>query len=161
MGAALSSYEFYDYFPDEPESNWAQPALSFFVNSGNVDVSIDTATYQDQPDTYVYTGNRTHGRITIMSAFRKDLFVSVTLPVLIAAIASVSVGWAAYAHIDTKLDAARADSSSSVDHLGDTLRIELRADRDARAKEFEALRLEMREDRKDTRDAIKELINRS
>jgi hypothetical protein len=133
--------------------------VSGFYYISNVDTS--TLSEESLPLDSVYTVSTPKDLITIMSAFRKDLFVSITLPVLIAAIASVSVGWAAYAHIDTKLDAARSDASSSVDHLGDTLRIELRADRDARAKEFEALRLEMREDRKETRDAIKELIKGS
>ncbi|WP_122593229.1 hypothetical protein [Pseudomonas viridiflava] len=162
MGSALQAFDFYDLMEDRPATKGTDsPPLSFFIITENIDVSLNEQGYKDDSAAYVYTHNRTHGRITIMSAFRKDLFVSVTLPVLIAAIASVSVGWAAYAHIDTKLDAARTDSSSSVDHLGDTLRIELRADRDARAKEFEALRLEMREDRKDTREALKELINRT
>lgn len=33
-------------------------------------------------DSEVYTQTYIHGRITVMSAFRKDLFVSVTLPLL-------------------------------------------------------------------------------
>lgn len=104
---------------------------------------------------------RTNAKVTIMSAFRKDLFVSVTLPLLIAAIGAFAIIWTAYAHIDTKLDTAKSEASSGLDHLGDTLRQELRADREARSKEFETLRVEMREDRKDARDAIKELTNRS
>ncbi|MEE4332275.1 hypothetical protein [Pseudomonas alliivorans] len=160
MALAWSYDDFYDLmegFEDQPDREPVMPVVSLkVVPFFNTDPS-EPAPFADE----VYSNLIVREQLSIMSAFRKDLFVSVTLPILIAAIASVSVGWAAYAHIDSKLDAARADSSSSVDHLGDTLRIELRADRDARAKEFEALRLEMREDRKDTRDAIKELINRS
>jgi len=160
MRIAQGSPAFYDFMGEVSSLlEVVERNVSGFYYISNVDTS--TLSEESLPLDSVYTVSTPKDLITIMSAFRKDLFVSITLPVLIAAIASVSVGWAAYAHIDTKLDAARSDASSSVDHLGDTLRIELRADRDARAKEFEALRLEMREDRKETRDAIKELIKGS
>lgn len=160
MRIAQGSPTFYDFMGEVSSLlEVVERNVSGFYYISNVDTS--TLSEESLPLDSVYTVSTPKDLITIMSAFRKDLFVSITLPVLIAAIASVSVGWAAYAHIDTKLDAARSDASSSVDHLGDTLRIELRADRDARAKEFEALRLEMREDRKETRDAIKELIKSS
>ncbi|CRM05121.1 hypothetical protein [Pseudomonas sp. 28 E 9] len=125
--------------------------------------NIDTSTLSEDslPLDAVYTVDTPKDLITIMSAFRKDLFMSVTLPLLGSAVGALALVWAAYTHIDSKLDAVRSDASSSLDHLGDTLRVELRADRDARAKEFETIRIEMREDRKDTRDALKELMNRS
>lgn len=103
----------------------------------------------------------TYAKVTVMSAFRKDLFVSVTLPLVLAVVGAFAIIWGAYTHIDSKLDAAKSEASSGLDHLSDTLRQELRADREARAKEFETLRVEMREDRKDARDAIRELNNRS
>ncbi|WP_157811425.1 hypothetical protein [Pseudomonas qingdaonensis] len=37
---------------------------------------------EDPSQQGVYTPGHIHGRITVMSAFRKDLFVSVTLPIL-------------------------------------------------------------------------------
>jgi hypothetical protein len=130
-----------------------------FYYISNIDPS--SMSEDSLPLDRVYTADTPKDLITIMSAFRKDLFMSVTLPLLGSAVGALALVWAAYTHIDSKLDAVRSDASNSLDHLGDTLRVELRADRDARAKEFEAIRVEMREDRKDTRDALKELINRS
>lgn len=160
MALAWSYDDFYDLMEDvedKPERGPMMAPVSLkVVPFFNSDPS-EPAPFTDE----VYSNLIVREQLSIMSAFRKDLFVSVTMPILVAAAATLTIGWAAYAHIDTKLDTSRAEASSGLDHLGDTLRIELRADRDARAKEFEALRLEMREDRKDTRDAIKELINRS
>ena len=156
--------DFYDLIREEsgrPLQNFS----AFFSETKNrtAEVEIESVllALDGSHQQEVYTLSHIHGRITIMSAFRKDLFVSITLPILLAAIGASALAWGAYTHIDSKLDAAKSEASSSVDHLGDTLRIELRADRDARAKEFEAIRVEMREDRKDTREALKELINRS
>ncbi|MDU8420256.1 hypothetical protein RYA60_18525 [Pseudomonas syringae] len=83
MGSALQAFDFYDLMEDRPASKGADcPPLSFFVITENIDVSLNEQGYKDDSAAYVYTHNRTHGRITIMSAFRKDLFVSITLPVL-------------------------------------------------------------------------------
>lgn len=108
----------------------------------------------------VYTQTSMRSPITIMNAFRMDLFVSVTLPIILAAAGMSALGLTAYIHLDSKLDAAKVDAGSSIDHLGDKLRVELRADREARSKEFEVLRSEMREDRKEARDSIKDLLKK-
>lgn len=121
----------------------------------NHTVSIEFAHWEERQ------ARQITDRVTVMSAFRKDLFVSVTLPILIAAVGASAVGWGAYTHIDSKLDSAKTEASSSIDHLGDTLRQELRADREARAKEFNTLRLEMREDRKEASEAIRVILDRS
>ncbi len=160
MTIALKPFDYYDLMGsavDAAKSAMAAAPQYFFVD--NLDPSTLTESAVDEG--LVYTEAYSHGTVTIMSAFRKDLFISVTLPVLLAALGSVALGLTAYTHVDSKLDAAKSEASSGVDHLGDTLRQELRADREARAKEFEAIRLEMREDRKDMRDAIKGLTNRT
>jgi len=160
MAAALRSSDFFDLFEVEDKSSrLTDSQRGFFWEVENVDASNSTAT--STADELVYTPASTTDSISIMSAFRKDLFVSITLPILIAAVGASALGWGAYTHLDTKLDAAKTEASSGVDHLGDMLRTELRADRDARAKEFEVIRVEMREDRKETRDAFKELIKKS
>lgn len=162
MSAAVC--DFYDLIREE-SGKPLQHFSAFFSETKNrtaeIEVELERGALGGSYQNAVYTLSHIHGRITIMSAFRKDLFMSVTLPLLGSAVGALALVWAAYTHIDSKLDAVRSDASSSLDHLGDTLRVELRADRDARAKEFEAIRIEMREDRKDTRDALKELMNRS
>jgi len=156
----MRSYDFFDLF--EVEDRHPLPVYSqrnFFWEVENVDTSRPAEPLP--ADEQVYTPESAEGSINIMSAFRKDLFVSITLPILLAAVAASALGWGAYAHLDLKLDSAKAEASSGVDHLGDTLRQELRADRVDRAREFELMRAEMREDRKETREALKELVKKS
>lgn len=99
--------------------------------------------------------------VTIMAIFRKDLFISVTLPLLMVAGSGLIGGWSMYTHLDSKLDASRSEAAAGIEKISDVLREELRADRDLRAKEFEALRTEMREDRRNTTNLLQELKNRS
>jgi len=157
MELALRYFDFYDLMDrgQVADGETARRYGSDYLPIDNVDTSEPVLALGP-----VYTEILIKENVTIMSAFRKDLFVTITLPVLLAALGSVALGLTAYTHIDTKLDAAKAEASSGLDHLGDTLRQELRADREARAKEFETIRSEMREDRKDMRDTIKALSDR-
>lgn len=77
MGLALRSFDFYDLYQDEEQKPRPPKPSSYFLPVDNVDAS-EPAPFSDA----VYSESSTQGKLSIMSAFRKDLFVSVTLPLL-------------------------------------------------------------------------------
>ncbi|WP_430491660.1 hypothetical protein [Pseudomonas fulva] len=64
------------------------------------DPSVDIVA---QPEVYTYSS--THGKISLMSIFRKDLFVSVALPVCIVVCGAYAFTWTSFTRVD---DANRA-----------------------------------------------------
>ncbi len=94
MGAALRSFDYYDFMEYSEEivsSSSSSSATNDYFFIDNLDPSRPAVPMLDTG--VVYTEAYSHGKITIMSAFRKDLFVSVTLPILaLGALAFGAIG---------------------------------------------------------------------
>lgn len=79
MGLALRSFDFYDLMDrvQVADSGHTPRYGRDYLPIENVDTSEPVMDLDA-----VYTEAYSHGKITIMTAFRKDLFVSITLPIL-------------------------------------------------------------------------------
>ncbi|MCE1084595.1 hypothetical protein LU642_28850 [Pseudomonas asiatica] len=77
--------DFYDLIREGP-GRPPRDFTGFFTEIINrtAEVEVEAVAMDDEgfADSEVYTQAYIHGRITVMSAFRKDLFISVTLPLL-------------------------------------------------------------------------------
>lgn len=64
--------------------------------------NVDTSKLSDKsvPLDSVYTRAQAHGKITIMSIFRKDLFLSVTLPVCAVVCGAYVFTWTSFTRVD-------------------------------------------------------------
>lgn len=107
MAAALRPFDFYDFMDDQLDAvvrRTSKTAGFFYVTE-----NVDTSTQVDTPKLLgaVYTDLTNREALNLMSAFRKDLFVSVTLPLLGLGVvvlgvlcASFAFTWSSYTRLD-------------------------------------------------------------
>ncbi|MFJ2526238.1 hypothetical protein ACIOWB_24240 [Pseudomonas capeferrum] len=96
--------DFYDLIKESGEAPSRDHASFFFetLNRAAVNDVYETETVIDEG---VYTHERIHGKIGFMSIFRKDLFVSITLPVCVVVCGAYAFTWTSFTRVD---DANRA-----------------------------------------------------
>lgn len=98
--------------------------------------------------------------MAVQAASRMDLFVSIGLPVLVAAGALIGGAWMMYTRLDEKIDAQVEQVTTDLKAVSETLRVELGADRRAFTDQLEKIRSDMRSDRSDAMNRHMEILTR-
>jgi len=114
---SIAVCEFYDLVDDndgEPPARFVDYFFPIANRSSPVQVSDVIQAWELYDRATVYTPSRIHGRITVMSIFRKDLFVSVALPVCIVVCGAYAFTWTSFTRVD---DANRAMLQSIAENV--------------------------------------------
>jgi hypothetical protein len=131
MAAALLASDVYDFMEDQYSTVASVQIIyeKYFFMTDNLDTSL--AAEPSLPQLGVYTADTDEGSLNLMSAFRKDLFVSVTLPILgLGALVLGTVGasfaytWGSYTRLDDAigpLETATASLATSSNQIQATL----------------------------------------
>lgn len=113
--------DFYDLILEGPGRS-PRDMTGFFTEIMNRtgEVEVDSLAVADEGlvDAQDYTQAYIHGRITLMSAFRKDLFISVTLPILaLGALAFAAIG-GSFAYTNSSFNRLDDHSRSALTSMG-------------------------------------------
>lgn len=100
MATAFGAINLYELMEDQLSSitEIAEKHINGFYYVENVDPS--TLSKKSVPLDTVYPAQNVEARITIMSIFRKDLFVSITLPVCVVVCGAYAFTWSSFTRVD-------------------------------------------------------------
>ncbi|MEK2607820.1 hypothetical protein WLF18_01680 [Pseudomonas shirazensis] len=159
MNVALQSRSVYDVWEDtSPYVKQAATRCSAFFVTENLDTSFSAPISEEALliKIGVYTGVQSEGALSLMSAFRKDLFVTITLPLLgmgLAVLAllggSFSYTWSSYTRLDDAIGpletttAALTENTKQTKALVDEIRQMQKQARDDRETDRQQTKVDM------------------